>query len=105
MELFKGNCTQFCPVTALGQFLRIRPKVDGALFIHLDGSFLSKFQFTAVFCKCLGVGGLVQGDYAAHSFCIGAATEVARWGLPEEVIKHIGRWESTRHRIYVPPHL
>lgn len=48
---------------------------------------------------------MVLGDYAAHSFRIGAAPEAARWGLPEEVIKRIGRWESRTYHIYVRPPL
>lgn len=100
VELFRGHCIQCCPVAALRQFLVIRPQGHGALFIHLDGSCLSRFQFTAVLRKCLKAERLVLGDYAAHSFRFGVATEAARWGLPTEAITKIGRWESTRYHMY-----
>lgn len=105
MELIRGLDTQFCPVTALRQFMAIRPPGEGVLFIHRDGLCLSRFQFTAVLRKCLKEGGLSPGEYAGHSFRIGAATEAARWGLSTNVIKKIGRWESNRYQLYVRPHL
>lgn len=55
--------------------------------------------------KCFAAGGLAPGEFAAHFFQIGAATEASRWGLSEAVIKRIGRWESLGYRIYVRPHL
>ncbi|KAM9321155.1 integrase/recombinase xerD homolog [Gastrophryne carolinensis] len=90
-----------CPAAAFEEFMGIRPPGNGPLLVHEDGSFLSRFQFLAVFRKCLKELGLASGDYGTHSFRIGAATEAARLGLPEEIIKRLGRWESTRFRRYV----
>ncbi|KAM9326568.1 ficolin-2-like [Gastrophryne carolinensis] len=67
----------------------VRPPGNGPLLVHEDGSFLSRFQFLAVFRKCLKELGLASGDYGTHSFRIGAATEAARLGLPEEIIKRL----------------
>lgn len=82
VELLRGDSLHLCPVAAMAQFLLVRPRVEGALFVHRYGSFLSKFQFTAVFRKGLAAGGLVPEEFSAQSFRIGAATEAARWGLP-----------------------
>ncbi|KAM9324593.1 uncharacterized protein PAF06_000660 [Gastrophryne carolinensis] len=60
-------------------------------------------RFLAVFRKCLRELGLAGSEYGTHSFRIGAATEAARMGLPEEIIKRLGRWESARFRRYIRP--
>lgn len=96
MELFRGDSLHLCPVLAMEQFLGVWPAVDGALFVHSDGSFLSKFQFNSVFRKCLKGAGLFPGDYSSYFFLIGAATEVSWWVLTDGAIKWIGRLESKR---------
>lgn len=103
--LGRGVDQGLCPLWALQSFLDRRPQVGGPLLVHSDGSFLSRFQFVAVFRRCLIAGGFRPSEYASHSFRIGAATEVARWGLGDSLVQRIGRWESNRFRIYVRPHL
>lgn len=93
-----------CPVRAHSAFMEMRGPQEGPLLIHQDGTFLSRFQFIAVFRKSMDLLGLQQGEYGSHSFRIGAATEAARLGLPVQVIKNIGRWESQRFLSYVRPH-
>lgn len=105
VELFAGTVSQICPVRAVEHFMAIRPTGGGAFLVHKDGSGLSKFQFTSIFRRCLERAGLSPGEYASHSFRIGAATEASRWGLPERAIQKIGRWESKRYRSYVRSHL
>ncbi|KAM4019365.1 uncharacterized protein ACNLHF_000068 [Anomaloglossus baeobatrachus] len=94
-----------CPVSCFKQYLELGPGRVGPLLKHQDGSFLSRYQFVAVFRKCLERLGLEADKFSAHSFRIGAATEADRWGLPAETVKRIGRWESRRFRLYVRPHL
>ncbi|OCT78044.1 hypothetical protein XELAEV_18029140mg, partial [Xenopus laevis] len=59
--------------------------------------------FIAVFRKAMTALGLAAKEYGSHYFRIGAATEAARWGLGEEMIRKIGRWESNRFKSYVRP--
>lgn len=94
-----------CPVSTVKEFLKVRPNVQGPFLIHLNCSMLSRFQFGAVFRKCLQGLGLVEKEFSSHSFRIGAATEAARLGMDVEVIKRIGRWESNRFQSYVRPQL
>ncbi|OCT97217.1 hypothetical protein XELAEV_18009446mg [Xenopus laevis] len=47
----------------------------------------------------------IRKSSGSHSFRIGAATEAARLGLSEAVVKRIGRWESRRFKNYVRPTL
>lgn len=79
--------------------MAIRPQGPIAILVHEDGGALSKFQFVAVFLKCLEDLGFSPSDYSSHSFRIGAATEAVRWSLPPEAVKRIGRWESARYKI------
>lgn len=67
--------------------------------MHEDGTVLSRFQFIAVFRRCLEGLKVSVGDYGSHSFRIGAATEAV--SLPQEVVKQIGRWEYQRFLVYV----
>ncbi|XP_068103215.1 uncharacterized protein [Hyperolius riggenbachi] len=94
-----------CPRAAVESFMAIRPPGATAFLAHADGIPLTRFQFTAIFRKCLAFIGFPPAEFASHSFRIGAATEASRWGLSEEVIKKIGRWESVRFRSYIRPHL
>lgn len=105
IELHELPGSLSCPVRSLREFLLVRPVGPRPLLVHQDGSFLSRYQFVAVFRKCLMALGLCASKYSSHSFRIGAATEAARWGLGPSTIQRIGRWESNRYRSYVRPHL
>ncbi|OCT99474.1 hypothetical protein XELAEV_18005255mg, partial [Xenopus laevis] len=87
-----------CPVRCFDDYCRVRNEQGGIFLIHQDGSALSKFQFVAVLRRSLEGLKLAAAEYGSHSFRIGAATEAARWGLDETVIRRIGRWESNRFR-------
>ncbi|KAM3923091.1 integrase/recombinase xerD homolog [Leptodactylus fuscus] len=101
--LFEVPRCCMCPVLCTRTFLLDRGGATGPLLVHKDGTFLSRFQFLGVFRKCLHLVGRGGERFCGHSFRIGAATEAARWGLGEEVIKRIGRWESVRFRSYIHP--
>ncbi|XP_075711227.1 uncharacterized protein LOC142747971 [Rhinoderma darwinii] len=103
--LFSLPGSAMCPVACMRAF---KPRVGSPelpLLRHENGSFLSRYQFGAVFKKCLAAVGVAAGPYSSHSFRIGAATEAGRWGLDNEGVRRIGRWESNRFRSYVRPHL
>ncbi|XP_044155452.1 uncharacterized protein LOC122942023 [Bufo gargarizans] len=90
-----------CPVRCAGAYGAGITKDALPFLRHEDGSFLSRFQFLAVFKKCLRGLGVPAEGYAGHSFRIGAATEAARLGVSAEGIRRIGRWESARFKSYV----
>lgn len=97
--------SSLCPVAAVESFLVIFPERMGSFLVHENGESLSRFQFISVYRKCLTASGLGELNFSSHLFHIGAATEVVRWGLDEEVVKRIDRWESKRFRSYVRPEL
>ncbi|XP_077324816.1 uncharacterized protein LOC143960278 isoform X1 [Lithobates pipiens] len=103
--LFSLAGSQVCPVEAVRSYRAVRPGSPGPFLVHADGSFLSRFQFVAVFRRSLALNGWEESEYASHSFRIGAATEAARCGLDEAAVRRIGRWESRRFRSYVRPQL
>ncbi|XP_073507068.1 uncharacterized protein [Phyllobates terribilis] len=101
--LFAVAGSDMCPVRCLSKFGLGVVGFKSPLLVHEDGSFLSRFQFVTVLKKCLEAGGISPKDYSGHSFRIGAATEAARRGLGDELVKKIGRWESIRFRSYIRP--
>ncbi|KAM4026862.1 uncharacterized protein ACNLHF_022731 [Anomaloglossus baeobatrachus] len=94
-----------CPVQVVSQFCGLRGGLPGPLLRHEDGAWLSRYQFVAVLRSCLRWAGERPEDYGSHSFRIGAATEASRWGLGDDMVRQIGRWESSRFRGYVRPQL
>ena len=75
-----------CPEVALGNFLAVRGPSPGPLFCFADYQLLS--------------AGF-SGNYSGHSFRIGAATTAASRGLPDHLIKTLGRWSSDAYQHYI----
>lgn len=85
--------SSICPVRIVQSFKEVRLALNGPFLIHADGAFLSRYQFVAVFKQCVTRVGCDPVQFSSHSFRIGAATEAARAGLSQEVIRRIGRWD------------
>lgn len=94
-----------CPVESVRRFVDLRVSEVVPLFCHADGLPVTKFQFGSVLRRSLLALGLGSFKVSAHSFRIGAATEAARLGLDDSVIRRLGRWESSRFKLYVRPEL
>ncbi|CAN2389032.1 hypothetical protein PRIEUP_LOCUS17151, partial [Pristimantis euphronides] len=97
--------TRMCPVVTWRRLAEVSVGGKGPALRHSDGSYLSRYQFTVVFRKCLHSLGVAEDGFSPHSFRIGAAMEAVQRGLSAEVVKRIGRWKSDRYRSYVRPHL
>ena len=93
-----------CPVAALERYLAVRPPCVGPLFIHMDRTPLSRYQFQSVLRKALIACGLPVSQFKTHSFRIGAATTAALCGVHPDEIKRLGRWRSGAFRLYIRPH-
>lgn len=104
MDPFRQGCyiyigtgkQDLCPVHALVQFLHLHGSALGPLFLLSDGTPLS-CQWLASSIRSTGVLGCFSG----HSFCIGAATSAASRGVPDHLIKTLGRWSSDTYHLYI----
>ncbi len=90
-----------CPVAAILSYLIRRGSMEGPLFLFEDGKYLTRDHFVAAVKDALQQAGLDSSLYAGHSFRIGAATTAARRGVPESLIKTLGRWESAAYMLYI----
>lgn len=89
-----------CPVTALMTFMRLRGSRAGPLFIHADGSFLTRQKLNTRLQQLLAAAGW-NGRCTLHSFLIGAASTAASLGFPDYLIKALGRWSSEAYQVYI----
>jgi len=89
-----------CPITALGNYLSLRGSAPGPLFIFSDGRPLTRQQLSSSVQSILNEAGY-SGSYSGHSFRIGAATTAAARGVPDHLIKTLGRWSSDAYQIYI----
>ena len=51
--------------------------------------------------EALNAARLDPSKYSGHSFHVGAAISAARAGLPDHVIKMLGRWRSEAYQLYI----
>ena len=90
-----------CPVAALVAFVKVRGSGSGPFFRDSAGVAITKERFVAETRRCLESAGLQQGDYAGHSFRIGAATTAAMVGISDSSIQMLGRWRSSAFLQYI----
>ena len=92
---------ELCPVAAILDYMVRRGSYKGPFFTFADGSFLTRDRFVQVVRSALDCAGVNSSHYAGHSFRIGAATTAAQRGIPDAMIKILGRWESSAYTLYV----
>ena len=95
----RGNSV-ICPVVALGNFLVLRGPYPGPLFCFADGRPLTRQRLSSMVQSILHSAGY-NGSYLGHSFRIGVATTAASQGIPDHLIKTLGRWLSDAYQWYI----
>lgn len=97
------GCTgsAICPVAALLRYIAVRGDRPGPFFLVKSGSIATKPWFMGHIRTALGSLGLPQGDFAGHSFRIGAATTAALRGMEDSTIQTLGRWHSAAFLQYI----
>lgn len=95
--------TPACPVASMNAYLQIRSQSHASryLFLHSDGSPLTRYQFGAVLTKAIRSTNIDAAGFKSHSFRIGAATWLAKKGVAYNVIQRMGRWSSDTFRRYI----
>lgn len=95
-----GTCT--CPVRAMQKFLAVRQcEPPGPLLTFQSGKFLTRRDVSETTQHLLHSAGLESDSYSSHSYRIGAATAAAAAGLPDHLIKTLGRWRSNAYQRYI----
>ena len=97
--------TPICPVATILTYRNIRTKLDARdcapLLCHLDGRPLDKVWFISAMQLRLRQLGIDATGYTGHSLRIGAATTAAAAGVPDWLIKTMGRWRSDCYQTYI----
>ena len=89
-----------CPVSALREFVFARGPAPGPLFTDEWGLPPTRAWLTSRLDDVMSRLG-IEGDFTSHSFRIGAATTAAANGIPDHLIKVMGRWSSDAYRTYI----
>ena len=97
----ENNAYNLCPVRAIQNYLTVRPLTGGPFFCHVDGSPVTRYQFSAVLNKSLRLTKFDLGHFKTHSFRIGRASDLAAQGIPSNAIMKMGRWQSACYKLYV----
>ena len=71
------------------------------LFIYHDHSPVQTQQFRNMLRKAIKNLGLDETCYDTHSFCMGRARDLFKFGASVEDIKQIGRWKSNSVHDYL----
>ena len=90
-----------CPISSMLAYMAVRSPTPGPLFVFQDGTPLSRTHFTYHLRQAVQQAGLCPNNFSGHSFRIGAATTAAKAGLPDSLIKSLGRWKSTVFTRYI----
>ena len=92
-----------CAVTALQDYLLQTHgnSTSQPLFRFTDGRYLTRASLTNNLRALLHVCGLDSTNFASHSFRIGAATTAGAVGIPDWLIKVLGRWKSNAYQTYI----
>ena len=102
VNVFLGRTdNDLCPVAALLAYIARRGTDPGPLFRFSDRSPLTREALVREIRAALQGSGLDPSLYSGHSFRSGAATTAAAAGVPDSLIKILGRWESSAYLRYV----
>ena len=90
-----------CPVSAMQQYFILAKPRSGPLFYFASGRYLTRSSVTHLLRDSARSAGLPHESLKGHSFRIGAASAAAAAGLPDWLIKVLGRWLSDCYQIYI----
>jgi hypothetical protein len=96
LVLQKQSVSDICPIQLLQSYINMRfPGTNGSkkLYVHFNGMPLAKYQLCSILQKYLAFCD-VPFHIRSYSFRIGRATDMAKNGVNENMIKQYGRWTS-----------
>ena len=95
----RSECS-VCPIRTFGDFLALRGSSEGPLFTFSGGRPLTRQQLSSTVHSILHSAGYT-GSYSGHSFRIGGTTTAAGRGVPDHLIKTLGRSSNNAYQIYI----
>ena len=98
------NQNFFCPFQLLHSYINQRGsfiKDDEQLFVFSDRSPVMRWHMRMVLKKTITKLNLDPSCYNLHSMRIGRSTDLLRFGVPVDKIKHMGRWKSNTVYKYI----
>ena len=95
--------TSTCPVRALRLYAEARTPLHDDEPVFKGGKFspLDRQHLTSSIRYLLKNTQYSHQQYSSHSFRSGAATTAAAAGIPEWLIKILGRWRSNAYQVYI----
>ncbi|KAI8515720.1 hypothetical protein Bbelb_065330 [Branchiostoma belcheri] len=93
--------SRYCPVASLQDYLKLRGNCAGCLFLRSNGRPVSADLFARTLKTSLEHLGLDTHKITPHSFRIGAATWAAMQGVPDSLLRSLGRWSSDAFKHYI----
>ena len=91
-----------CPAKALMDYLhRTRLSQSSTLFVWASGTTLCRATLSNCIKWLATSTGINEHLYSTHSFRIGAATTASAAGMPDSLIKSMGRWSSDAYHAYI----
>ena len=101
--LIENPETRLCPVSAMYEYLDVRPSGYGPLFVRRNGAPVTRKDVGDFLEKACKFHGWNKTQVRPHSFRIGRATLWAQQGFTSEQIEHMGRWKSEAFQKYIRP--
>ena len=97
------SCTQtsYCPVNSVLNYLLLRNHTTGPLFLNQDNSLLKRRHLADLIKNLVKLLNLQPRSYNTHSPRIGRTTDLASKGVPDQMIRQIGRWRSDAYLKYI----
>ena len=98
-----ATSTSTCPVRALRLYTEATTPLQDNEPVFKGGKFspLDRQQLTKSIQHLLQNTQYSHQHYSSHSFRSGAATTAASAGIPEWLIKILGRWRSNAYQVYI----
>ena len=101
-SLVDTRCSSLlCPVTAMQRYFLLTHPPLGPVFYFRSGRLLTRSSVMHLLRDSARSAGLPYHSLKGHSFHIGPASAAAAAGLPDWLIKVLGRWSSDCYQIYI----
>ena len=93
------DSSDYCPVAALIEYLKVRPPHKGLLFQATNGPSVKRHYLFINIKLLVAMAGNDASRYDTHGLRIGGTTDMARAGVPDHIIKETGPWESDAYKL------